>query len=66
MRTYKPADATHYADGLNGGTIWYRRVAKDTWLFWWSTKNKWSHSTHDDKSAAIALRAVVSDTGANQ
>ena len=67
MSGYKPEGATHYSasPGIKG-TLWYRRDSANTWLFWWASRGKWAHSTHDDKSAAIALRAVVRDTGANQ
>lgn len=63
MRTYKPEGATHYADGLNGGTIWYKRWSDGSWSVWWQMCCKWRPMYGQP---VVAVRPVVSDTGANQ
>lgn len=68
MRTFKPEGATHYSkrDGMRG-TLWYKRCERTgEWVVWWSAKQQWGPSALDDASAAVALRAVVSDTPAIQ
>lgn len=66
MPTYKPEGATHFYD-FAGRTGWYKRCElTGQWLVWWPAKLKWAESVYDDEMAALVLRPIVSDTGANQ
>lgn len=63
MHSYKPEGATHYGDGRQGETVWYKKDEEGFWSVWWSAARKWS-PVHGEP--AVAVRAIISDTGANQ
>lgn len=67
MSTYKPEGATHYCvkAGLRG-SLWYRNTGDGKWWVWWASRGLWALSAHSDRTAELALRPVLVDTGANQ
>lgn len=63
MRTYKPEGATHYGENQQGKTIWYKHNADGSWDVWWDIPAEWYQIPGQP---AVAVRRVISDTGANQ